>query len=145
MLEAGLPKGEKMSTKIFVNLPVKDLKASMDFFTKLGFSFNPQFTDEKAACLVISEDIYFMLLLEKFFKTFVTKEIADTTKTTEVINALFVDNRKAVDDIVEKALQAGASKYREADVMDFMYSRSFSDLDGHLWEVGYMDPDYVQK
>lgn len=145
MLEAGLPKGEKMSTKIFVNLPVKDLKASMDFFTKLGFSFNPQFTDEKAACLVISEDIYFMLLLEKFFKTFVTKEIADTTKTIEVINALFVDNHKAVDDIVEKALQAGASKYREADVMDFMYSRSFSDLDGHLWEVGYMDPDYVQK
>ena len=134
-----------MSTKIFVNLPVKNLKASMDFFTKLGFTFNAQFTDERAACLVISEDIFFMLLTEKTFKTFVVKEIADTSKTVEVINAIFVDNRKAVDEIVEKALKAGASKYREPDVMDFMYSRSFSDLDGHLWEVGYMDPDHVQK
>ena len=134
-----------MSTKIFVNLPVKDLKKSIDFFKSLGFTFNPQFTDERAACLVISEDIYFMLLLEKFFKTFMTKEIADTTKTAEVINALFLDSRQAVDELVDKALKAGAGKYREPDVMDFMYSRSFSDLDGHLWEVGYMDPDHVQK
>jgi len=133
-----------MSTKIFVNLPVKDLKKSMEFFTRLGFSFNPQFTDENAACLVFSESIYAMLLTEKFFKTFVTKEIADTNKTTEVINALFLDSRKAVDELVDKAMQAGAKKYRDPDEMDFMYSRSFSDLDGHLWEVGYMDPNHVQ-
>lgn len=133
-----------MSTKIFVNLPVKDLKKSMEFFTRLGFSFNPQFTDENAACLVFSESIYAMLLTEKFFKTFVTKEIADTNKTTEVINALFLDSRKAVDELVDKAMQAGAKKYRDSDEMDFMYSRSFSDLDGHLWEVGYMNPNHVQ-
>jgi len=133
-----------MSTKIFVNLPVKDLKKSMEFFTRLGFSFNPQFTDENAACLVFSESIYAMLLTEKFFKTFVTKEIADTNKTTEVINALFLDSRKAVDELVDKAMQAGAKKYRDPDEMDFMYSRSFSDLDGHLWEVGYMNPNHVQ-
>ena len=134
-----------MSTKIFVNLPVKDLKRSMDFFKSLGFTFNPQFTDERAACLVVSENIFFMLLTEKIFKTFMSKEIADTNKTTEVINAVFFDNREAVDEIADKALKAGASKYREPDVMDFMYSRSFSDLDGHLWEVGYMDPNHVQK
>lgn len=116
----------------------------MEFFTSLGFSFNPQFTDENAACLVFSESIYAMLLTEKFFKTFVTKEIADTNKTTEVINALFLDSRKAVDELVDKAMQAGAKKYRDPDEMDFMYSRSFSDLDGHLWEVGYMDPNHVQ-
>jgi predicted lactoylglutathione lyase len=133
-----------MSIKIFVNLPVKDLKKSMEFFTGLGFSFNPQFTDENAACLVFSDSIYAMLLTEKFFKTFVTKEIADTTKTIEVINALFLDSRKEVDELVDKALKAGAGKYREPDEMDFMYSRSFSDLDGHLWEVGYMDPNHVQ-
>ncbi len=134
-----------MSTKIFVNLPVKDLKRSMDFFNSLGFTFNPQFTDERAACLVISEDIYFMLLTEKIFKTFMTKEIADTSKTTEVINAVFFDSRETVDELADKALKAGARKYREPDIMDFMYSRSFSDLDGHLWEVGYMDPSHVQK
>jgi len=134
-----------MSTKIFVNLPVKDLNRSMDFFKSLGFTFNPQFTDERAACLVISEDIYFMLLTEKIFKTFMTKEIADTSKTTEVINALFFDSRETVDELADKALKAGARKYREPDIMDFMYSRSFSDLDGHLWEVGYMDPSHVQK
>jgi uncharacterized protein len=134
-----------MSTKIFVNLPVKDLKASMVFFTSLGFSFNPQFTDERAACLVISEDIFFMLLTENMFKTFITKEIADSTKTAEVINAVFVDDRKSVDVLVDKALKAGAVKYREPDDMGFMYSRSFADLDGHLWEFGYMDPDHVQK
>ena len=134
-----------MSTKIFVNLPVKDLNRSMDFFKSLGFTFNPQFTDERAACLVISEDIYFMLLTEKIFKTFMTKEIADTSKTIEVINALFFDSRETVDELADKALKAGARKYREPDITDFMYSRSFSDLDGHLWEVGYMDPSHVQK
>lgn len=134
-----------MSIKIFVNLPVKDLKKSMDFFTNLGFSFNPQFTDDNAACLVFSEDIYAMLLTEKFFKTFITKEVADTSKSVEVINALFLDSRTAVDDLVDKALRTGATRYRDPDEMDFMYGRSFADLDGHLWEIGYMDPGHVQS
>ncbi len=134
-----------MSTKIFVNLPVKDLKKSMEFFTNLGFSFNPQFTDDNAACLVFSEEIYAMLLTEKFFKTFITKEVTDTSKSVEVINALFLDSRAAVDELVDKALKAGATRYRDPDEMDFMYSRSFADLDGHLWEIGYMDPGHVQS
>lgn len=132
-----------MATNIFVNLPVKDLEKSKAFFTQLGFEFNPQFTDEKAGCLVLGENIYAMLLLEKFFKSFITKDITDTNTSTEVINALFVDNRAEVDHIVDKAIRAGATIYREPDVMDFMYSRSFQDLDGHLWEIGWMDPKHV--
>lgn len=133
-----------MSTKIFVNLPVKDLKKSMSFFTSLGFSFNKQFTDENAACLVISEDIYAMLLTEKFFKTFIKKELTDTAKSIEVINALMLDNRASVDELAEKAFKAGALKLRDPEDMGFMYSRSFIDLDGHHWEIGWMDPNHVQ-
>lgn len=134
-----------MSTKIFVNLPVKDLKRSMAFFKALGFTFNKQFTDENAACLVISEDIYSMLLTEKFFKSFIKKEIADSSKTTEVITALMLDSRKEVDELYEKAIKAGAKKLRETEENGGMYDRSFEDLDGHLWEVGYMDPSHIEK
>ena len=134
-----------MSIKIFVNLPVKELKRSMVFFTSLGFSFNNQFTDEKGACLVISENVYTMLLTEKFFKTFMTREIADTSKSAEVINALFLDNRADVDAMAEKAFKAGAGKFRDPEDMGFMYSRSFVDLDGHLWEIGWMDPKHIQS
>ena len=134
-----------MSTKIFVNLPVKDLKRSMAFFKSLGFNFNKQFTNEDAAALVISEDIYAMLLTEKFFKSFIKKEIADSSKTTEVINALNFDSRKEVDELYEKAIKAGAKKTRDTEEIGGMYGRSFEDLDGHLWEVGYMDPSQIQK
>jgi predicted lactoylglutathione lyase len=133
-----------MINKIFVNLPVQDLKRSMAFFSNLGFSFNKQFTDENAACLVISEDIYAMLLTEPFFKTFIKKEIADSSRTTEVINALMCESRAEVDSILGKALAAGAKEYREAEDHGWMYGRSFEDLDGHLWEVGYMDPAHVE-
>jgi predicted lactoylglutathione lyase len=97
---------ELMSTKIFVNLPVKDLGKLIDFFTELGFSFNPQFTDDNATCMVISDDIYAMLLMEPFFKSFTNKEIVDATKSTEVILALGVDSRQRVDELVDKALAA---------------------------------------
>jgi predicted lactoylglutathione lyase len=128
-----------MSTKIFVNLPVKDLKKSMSFFTELGFSFNQQFTDENAACLVISDQIYAMLLVEKFFKTFITNEIADAKNVTEVITALDLESREKVDELIEKALKAGGKEYRPKQDEGWMYGRAFEDLDGHLWEVGHMD------
>ena len=133
-----------MSQQIFVNLPVKDLNKSITFFTSLGYTVNPQFTNEDAACLVVSEKIYFMLLIEKFFNTFTSKKIIDTRTEVEVINALMVDSRKEVDELVDKAFNAGARKKLDPEELDFMYSRSFEDLDGHLWEVGYMDPNYVQ-
>ena len=127
-----------MSTKIFVNLPVKDLKHSMDFFRKLGYSFNPQFTDENAACMVISEDIYAMLLRTEFFKNFTTKELVDATRSTEMILSLTMDNRTAVDEMLEEALAAGATETMTMDE-GWMYQRGFADLDGHLWEIFYMD------
>ena len=133
-----------MPTQIFVNLPVKDLKRSMDFFTNLGYHFNKQFTDERAACLVISENIFFMLLLEKFFNSFTPKRIIDTRTEVEVINALMVDSRKEVDELVDKAFKAGAKKSRDPEDLGFMYSRSFEDLDGHIWEFGYMDPSHIE-
>lgn len=131
-----------MSTKIFVNLPVKDLKHSMDFFRKLGYSFNPQFTDENAACLVISDDIYAMLLRTDFFKNFTKKEPVDATRSTEVILSLTMENRTVVDEMLEKALAAGATETLTMDE-GWMYQRGFADLDGHLWEIFYMDMSAV--
>jgi predicted lactoylglutathione lyase len=133
-----------MITKIFVNLPVQDLKRSMAFFSSLGFTLNKQFTNENAACLVISDEIYAMLLVKKFFKTFIKKEIADSTKTTETILALACESREEVDALLAKALAAGAKEYREVEDQGWMYGRSFEDLDGHLWEAGYMDPAHVE-
>ncbi len=128
-----------MPMKIFVNLPVKDLSKSMDFFKALGWSFNLQFTDETAACLVISDDIYAMLLTHAKFKEFTPKEICDTSKATEVLTALSFDSREQVDEIVKKAVAAGGSLYSEPKDYGFMYQHSFQDLDGHSWEVFYMD------
>lgn len=133
-----------MATQIFVNLPVKDLRKSTEFFTALGYSFNPQFSDENAGCLVISDTIYAMLLMEPFFKSFIKKEIADATKTTEVIVALTVESRARVDELAEKALASGGKPATDPIDHGFMYSRSFQDPDGHLWEVVYMDPSAVQ-
>lgn len=129
-----------MATQIFVNLPVKDLKKTMEFFSKLGFSFNPQFTDDNAACMVVDENhIYVMLLVEPFFKTFTSKEIADTTKTAEVILSLSAESRQHVDDMVKKAVDAGGSIPKDAQDYGWMYQHSFQDLDGHLWETAYID------
>ena len=130
--------------KIFVNLPVKDLPRSMDFFQSLGYSFNMQFTDDNAACLVLGDDIFVMLITEPLFKGFITNDIADSKKVSEVIVSLSVDSREAVEDLVDKALAAGGSPSKEPSDMGFMYNRSFLDPDGHHWEVLYMDPDQVQ-
>ena len=128
-----------MPKQIFVNLPVKDLKRSIDFFSKLGFEFNPKFTDENATCMIVGENIYVMLLVEKFFKTFTPKEISDATKQSEVIIALNTENNQKVDDMVKKAVAAGGKAYREPKDYGFMYQHGFQDPDGHLWEVFYMD------
>ncbi|MCW3080774.1 VOC family protein [Segetibacter sp.] len=128
-----------MATKIFVNLPVKDLDKSIVFFTKLGYSFNPQFTNEKATCMIIGEDIFVMLLVEEFFKTFVPNEIADATKSTESIICLSAESREKVDELVRKAIEAGGKTYNEAQDHGFMYGHGYQDLDGHLWEVMWMD------
>lgn len=134
-----------MGTKIFVNLAVKNLDKSKNFFAKLGFTFNPQFTDETAACMIIAEDIHAMLLTEKKFKEFTKKEIADATKTTEVLTCLSVDSKEKVIDIVDTALKSGATEASEHMDYGFMYGRSFNDLDGHIWEIIWMDPSHVQK
>ncbi len=129
-----------MATKIFVNLPAKDLNKSIEFFTKLGFTFNPQFTDKKATCMIIGEDNFVMLVTKAFFKTFIgSKEISDASKTTESIIALSSESREKVDEMVNKAIEAGATTYKDPDDYGWMYSRAFQDLDGHLWEVLYMD------
>ena len=128
-----------MPTMIFVNLAVKDLKKSMDFYSALGYSFNPQFTNEKGACLVISDTIFYMLLEEPFFQTFTTKKIIDAKKEVEVLNCLSADSKQEVDDIVAKAVAAGATTPRDPQDYGFMYSHGFEDLDGHVWEYAYMD------
>lgn len=135
-----------MTSKIFLNLPVKDLKKSMDFFTHLGFSFNLQFTDEKAACLVINDgSIYAMLLTEPMFQTFTKKQIADATKTTEVLIGIDVESREKVDALVAKAVEAGGSVYISPADHGWMYQHSFADLDGHQWEILYMDESLLPK
>ena len=134
-----------MPTKIFVNLPVKNLEKSMEFFKKLGFSFNPQFTDETAACMVISDDIYAMLLTHSKFRQFTRKEIADATKTTEVLTALSMDTRDKVNSLVDTALASGATEAREPADHGFMFERSFNDLDGHIWEIFHMDPSAIPQ
>jgi predicted lactoylglutathione lyase len=129
-----------MATQIFVNLPVKDLDKAVEFFTALGFSFNPDYTDENATCMIINDNAFVMLLVEGFFKTFTSKDIVDASGSTEAIMAFSVDSREGVDDMFNKALAAGGKESQPAQDYGFMYSHSFQDLDGHLWEVMWMDP-----
>ncbi|MBN9444898.1 VOC family protein [Bosea sp. (in: a-proteobacteria)] len=132
-----------MAQMIFLNLPVKDLPASMAFFEALGFSFNPQFTDETAACMVISDTIFAMLLTHEKFASFSPKPIADTERSVEVLTCLSRESREAVDAIVKAALAAGGSTYNGPQDHGFMYGHGFRDLDGHVWEVMWMDPAAV--
>ena len=127
-----------MHTQIFVNLPVKDLERSVDFFTKLGYTFNPQFTDENATCMILGDNLYVMLLVEKFFSTFTSKGITDTTKATEVLTCVSCDSRAQVDDLVAKARAAGGKVPRESQDHGFMYAHGYEDLDGHTWELIHM-------
>lgn len=128
-----------MVKQIFVNLAVKDLSKTIDFFTKLGFTFNPKFTDKKATCMVIGENIFAMLLVEKFFKTFTKKGLCDAKQSTEVLIALNTESRKAVDNMIAKAIKNGGKEAREPQDHGWMYGRSFEDMDGHIWEIFYMD------
>jgi hypothetical protein len=130
---------------MFVNLPVKDLDRSVDFFTKLGFSFDPRFTDETATQMIVGDDAFVMLLVEDRFKDFTKKQLVDATKQTEVIVALSAESREGVDELADKALEAGASPANDPLDMGFMYGRSFDDPDGHLWEVVWMDPSAVEQ
>jgi uncharacterized protein len=134
-----------MSRMIFVNLPVKSLPKSVEFFTALGFEFNPQFTDEKATCMVISEQACVMLLVEPFFKTFIDKEIADAVTHTETIVSLSAESRAEVDDVFARAVAAGARPVKDPQDEGFMYSRTFQDLDGHLWDLVWMDPSAIEQ
>lgn len=134
-----------MATKIFINLPVKNLNKSIDFFTKLGYSFNQQFTDEKATCMIISEHIYVMLLVTEFFQTFTQKQVADAMKYTESIICLSAESRDEVDELVRKAQEAGAVVATQPQDHGWMYQHGFQDLDGHLWEIAYMDEQAAQQ
>lgn len=134
-----------MPTQIFVNLPVKNLDKSMTFFKALGFKFNKQFTDKTAACLIISENIYAMLLTHAKFKQFTPKAIADTKKTTEVLNAISFNNKAKVNKIMERAIAAGGREQGKAQDLGFMYHRAFEDPDGHTWEVFWMDPKAIKS
>lgn len=134
-----------MSTKIFVNLPVRNLNRSVEFFTKLGFKFNPQFTDETATCMIVADDIFVMLLTEEKFKAFTPKQICDATKSTEVLVALSSESRGKVDEMVRKAVAAGGTTYNEPQDHGFMYGHGFQDLDGHIWEIFYMEPSAISQ
>ena len=133
-----------MSRKIFVNLPVKDLEKSKAFSSKMGFTFNQQFTDDTAACMVITDDIYSMLLTHDKFRQFTDREIAGP-KVLEVMTALSADNRDEVNRLVDAAVSVGGREKRPAQDYGFMFMRSFEDLDGHVWEIFWMDPAHVQQ
>jgi len=128
-----------MASKVFINLPVKNLDKSKAFFQGLGFSFNPQFTDEKAGCMVVSDSIFVMLLTETYFKTFIDTEVCDANRSTEVLIALDADSAGDVKQFVSKAESLGGRIYAEAKDHGFMYQHSFADLDGHKWEIAYVD------
>lgn len=135
-----------MKTSIFVNIAVRDLDKSKAFFEKLGFTFNPQFTDETAASMVIDDNIFFMLLTDNKFQSFIKdRAISDTNLTTEALYALSVESREAVDAFIDKVIMAGGTVFREPEDYGYMYARSFTDLDGHIWEIFWMDPAHVQK
>ncbi|QIC47036.1 VOC family protein [Lysinibacillus sphaericus] len=127
------------SKNIFINLPVKNLNKSTSFFQKLGFEFNQQFSDETTASMIISENIFALLMVEDRFKAFTNKKITDTTVSAEAILCLSADNREQVDQLVNKALASGGKPYSDPQDHGFMYGWGFQDLDGHIWEVVYMD------
>lgn len=134
-----------MTTQIFVNLPVNNLQASVAFFTQLGFSFNPKFTDETGTCMIVGENIFVMLLTHDKFKAFTPNPICDATKSTEVLIALNCENREQVDTQVRKAVAAGGSTYNAPQDPGFMYAHGFQDLDGHIWELFYMDESAIPQ
>ena len=134
-----------MATKIFVNLPVKNLNGSVAFFTKLGFKFNAQFTDETGTCMIVGDDIFVMLLTHAKFKSFTPKEICDTAKSTEVLVCLSAESRDEVNEMVRKAVAAGGTTYNEPQDHGFLYGHGFQDPDGHIWELVFMEPSAIKQ
>jgi uncharacterized protein len=130
---------------IFPNLPVEDLDRSVEFFTKLGFTFDQRFTDETATAMIVNDQAVVMLLAKDRFADFTKKEVADARTHTEAIIALSADSREDVDDFADKALAAGGSPSNEPMELDFMYGRSFQDPDGHQWEIFWMDPSALEQ
>ncbi len=128
-----------MIKQIFVNLPVKNLERTRSFLTCLGFDFNPKFSDQNAACMILGENMYVMLLVEKFFKNFTMKDVCSAKKSTGVLVSLSVENKDKVDDLVNKAVEAGGIEQSRSHQHEWMYGRSFEDLNGHIWEIFYMD------
>lgn len=128
-----------MTKNLFVNLPIKNLQQTVDFFTALGFTFNPQFSDETSTCMIVSDSIFVMLLEEEKFKTFTPKELCDTSKSVEALLSLQVESREEVDSMVATALEAGGSSHMPVQDLGFMYGHSFQDVNGHVWEVFYME------
>ncbi|MGN6396536.1 MAG: VOC family protein [Mucilaginibacter sp.] len=128
-----------MATKVFINLPVKNLAKSKQFFQNLGFSFNPQFTDEKAGCMIVSDSIFVMLLTENYFKSFIDTEVCDAHRSTEVLIALDAASADEVKLFINKAESLGGTIYATPKDHGFMYQHSFADLDGHKWEMAYVD------
>lgn len=127
-----------MTMQIFINLPVRDLQASIAFFTRLGFSFNPQFTDDTGTCMIVSDTIFVMLLTHDKFKGFTPNPICDAKTSTEVLLAMPRNSREAVDSMVREAVSAGGTTYNQPQDHGFMYAHGFQDLDGHIWELFYM-------
>ena len=134
-----------METKVFINFAVKDLQKSIAFFTKIGYTFNPKFTDESGTCMIISQHIYAMLLTEPRFKDFTNKEVADAKKTIEVMNSFSCESRDAVDAIFQKGIDAGGNESAPTQDHGFMYGREFEDLDGHIWSYFWMDASAVPQ
>lgn len=131
-----------MASQVFINLPVKDLRKSVLFFTRLGFSFDPHFTDRDATCMIIGDDIFVMLLTEEFFGTFTRKQVGDARQTTEVIVTLSAGSREEVNQMIQKAVEAGGYTFGEVEDHGWMYGRSFEDIDGHQWEIMYLDANF---
>ena len=134
-----------MNKLVFINLPVADLPRSKEFFSALGYTFNAQFTDDNAACMIVSDAIHVMLLTHPHFTIFSPQPISDARQATEVLVCLSCESREEVDSIISKAIAAGGTTYREPQDHGFMYGQGFQDPDGHVWEYMWMDPAAVQK
>lgn len=141
----GETKFKKMTKNIFVNLPIKDMEQSQNFFSNLGYTFNPQFTNDQGACLVLGENIFVMLLVESYFQTFIDKKICNTKTTTEVLLAISAESKDEVDTMMERVSESGGKVNDKIQDYGWMYSRSFEDLDGHIWEVVYVNMSEVPQ
>ena len=134
-------KGDTVSRQIYINLPVNNIERTKAFFSALGFEFNPQFSNDVALCMIVADNIFVMLLAESFFQSFTKKTLCDAKNSTEVLLCLSCNSRQEVDELVQKAVASGGTIPREVQDHGFMYGHAFEDLDGHIWELVYMQPN----